>query len=723
LLTVAAVATAVLSVVGQLFPGIFVAIAVAVGGVAAGLVSDRGRAHLAARSTPSGVRVTRVDRLTDPIGLRVHRAASVDGDQVPPFVVRDRLPDVVAALRAGGFVLVVGDSTAGKSRLAFEAMRICLPGHRCVVPGGDPAAGVRAAVENRPSVLWLDDLDRFLGVGGLSVLDIRTLVAKDVVVLATMRTHERERLSERHDVGRDHVGRDLASAGREILEAVTSEIRLRRMWSESEREAAAEFADDPRIAAALANADRHGLAEHMAAGPQLLRDLEDAADTVTSARGAALVTAAVDLRRAGYHRPVPVAVLEDLHETYLRDPHRAESWEAALDWATRPLHATSSMLEPLGNDEYLAFDYLLDAAVQDEETPPVPDAVWTSIVEFAEPAALVEVAWEAELTGNVDYLRRATAKAMRAGDFVVATVLADILGDLGREAEAVAFLEEIVAAAQDVVPLTELVRIRGTLAWQVGEKAGGRGDPRRALEISREVVRDSVAAFGEDDPATLAARTTLARQLGAAGEPEEALSVMRAVVDSATRVVGPEEHLTLNARFEQAVWTRQVEGTEAGIAAFGALLDDMYAIADANPALVADVQWNLGGALIDTGRPADAVELLDAAVVNSSHARGPNSRMTLDIRLSHLDAISDAGDFARAVELADAVARDSTETLGADDVITLTARSVAAVCLAEAGDTAAALERFTPLLTDLAHLPDDHWLVQETRTRYDALRQ
>jgi eukaryotic-like serine/threonine-protein kinase len=721
LLTAAAVATAVLSAVGQLFPGIVAGIAVAIGGVVAGVVSDRGRAQLTVRSAPAGVLVTRVDRLTDPLRLRVHRAASVDGDRVPPFVARDRLPELVTALREGGFVLVVGDSTAGKTRLAFEAMRICLPGHVCVVPDGDPAAGVRAAVENRPSVLWLDDLDRFLGVGGLSVPDVRTLVAKDVVVLATIRTHQRELLSERHDTGRDHAGRGLARASREILDAVTTEIRLRRRWSDREREAAAAFADDPRIAAALANADRHGLAEHMAAGPQLVRDLTDARDTVTTARGAALVTAAVDLRRASFHRPVPVAVLKDLHETYLRDPRRAESWDAALDWATRPLHATSSLLEPAGDDEYLAFDYLLDAAVQDPETPPVPDAVWASIVEFAEPTALVEVAWEAELGGNVDYLRRATAKAVSAEDYVVASVLADILGDFGREAEAVAYLEEIIAAAGEVLTPVELVRMRRTLAWQIGNKAGDGGDPRRALEISREVVRDSAAAFGEDHPETLFARTTLARQLGASGQPEEALSLARAVVDGTTRVLGPGDHATFNARFELAVWTREVEGTEAGITAFGELLDDMYTTADANVALIADAQWNLGGALIDVGRPEDAVELLDAAVVNSSQARGPNSRMTLDIRLRHLDAISDVGDFARAIDLADTVAADSTKVLGPDHVITLTARGVAAVCLADAGDHAAALERMTPLLADLAHLPADHWLVTEIRTGHDNL--
>lgn len=477
LLSAAAVVTAVLSAVGQLYPGIVVAVAVAVGGVVAGVVSDRGRAHLTARTVPAGLHIGRVDGLTDPIRLRVHRAASVDGDPVPPFVERDRLPELVEALRAGGFILVVGDSTAGKTRLAFEAMKMCLPRHMCVVPNGTVNAGITAAMENRPSVLWLDDLDRYLGAGGLSVVDVRALVAKEVVVLATIRTHERERLSERHDLSRDHAGRRLARAGREILDTVTVEIRLPRRWSAHECEAAEAFADDPRIAAALANADRHGLAEHMAAGPELVRDLKDARDTTSLARGAALVTAAVDLRRAGYHRRVPVAVLKDLHATYLRDD-RAESWHVALDWATRPLHATSSLLEPMGDGEYLAFDYLLEAAVQDMETPPVPDAVWRAIVDFADPTALVEVAWEAVFLGNLDYVHDATIRAMALEDFVAAAVLAGILGNAGRETEAAERLEEIIIVAEKIVSPVELVRMRRMLAWQVGDKAGmGPGDP------------------------------------------------------------------------------------------------------------------------------------------------------------------------------------------------------------------------------------------------------
>jgi hypothetical protein len=88
---------------------------------------------------------------------------------------------------------------------------------------------------------------------------------------------------------------------------------LQRRWSDRELALASQLVHDVRITQALDSADTHGLAEVMAAGPQLLADWQDAWSTAPrvsapgktygDARGAALVSAAVDVRRAGYHRP------------------------------------------------------------------------------------------------------------------------------------------------------------------------------------------------------------------------------------------------------------------------------------------------------------------------------------------------------------------------------------------------------------------------------------
>jgi hypothetical protein len=98
--------------------------------------------------TPGG-RLPRVREIIDPITVGVHpaprresaghdtsnAAQSVGGaDRVPVYVPRDIDAELRHALSGGGFVLLVGDSTAGKTRAAFEAMRAVLPDHVLIVP-------------------------------------------------------------------------------------------------------------------------------------------------------------------------------------------------------------------------------------------------------------------------------------------------------------------------------------------------------------------------------------------------------------------------------------------------------------------------------------------------------------------------------------------------------------------------------------------------------------
>jgi hypothetical protein len=136
------------------------------------------------------------------------------------------------------------------------------------------AAAIVVAKQKRRSVLWLDDLDEYLGADSLTRSDLDDLV-HHVVVLASLRAHLRDEFSARYDPGRPAGERMTARAGREVLDAVTAEIRLDRTWSPTEVDAA-RASSDPRIAQAVSVADKHGVAETMTAGPALLRDWHDA---------------------------------------------------------------------------------------------------------------------------------------------------------------------------------------------------------------------------------------------------------------------------------------------------------------------------------------------------------------------------------------------------------------------------------------------------------------
>lgn len=659
-LAVAAAAAAVLSGVAQVYPSMAAAALVAVGLAVAGVVSERARAQLAARPSSTGLLVTRVDRLTDPLRLGVHRAAALDGDQVPPFVARDLLPEMVDALGKGGFVLVVGDSTAGKTRLAYEAMRATLPSHVCVCPDGPDTlrAALEAAEVNRPSVLWLDDLDRYLGVGGLTRTDV---TGANTLVLATMRTQEREHLSHRHDVTRDHLDRRLARAGRELLDAVTTEVHLDRMWSGQELSAAA-HTPDPRISRAVMAADRHGIAEQLAAGPDLARELRDAWDT--HARGAALVTAAIDVRRAGCHRPTPLDVLRPLHESYLKPGTRPEPWEEALAWATQPLHATSSLLEPVA-DGYLAFDYLLD------RTEPIPDAVWTAIVEFVSPIELLEVAETAAFNGRHDYLRAALTKAMDHREFMVAAILANTLGMIGFNTEAADSLTDIAAMAAGTVSAEDLVRIRLTQVWRIGDVVEGRGDPKRAFALARDLVRHCEDTLGATAQETYEARVALIRNTA---DPNEGLREARSLQADATAHLGPDHEVTVRALFEEARWAREVEGPRTAVRLFFTLLEYADTGVPVRPQAYVDIQWNLGGSLLDAGETRSAVDVLEVAVENALFCYGADHGRTLDIRLTYITALDSDGNLDEALELAEQLTQDAERVLGSDHPLTADAR-------------------------------------------------
>jgi hypothetical protein len=232
-------------------------------------------------------RLPQVRDITDPALLGVHRAASAAvpadgggraGEHVPAYVPRDADGGLRERLAAGGFVLLVGDSAAGKSRAAFEAVAATLPGHLLVCPSGRDAAAVAVsrAAQARQSVLWLDDLERYLGTGGLTAAQVGRLLAGTGghrVVIGTLRAAEQARITADAASGDDAAVQALREV-RQVLDLAAA-IRLPRMFSGPELDRARTRDWDPRVAEALAHSGSYGIAEYLSAGPELLRDWED----------------------------------------------------------------------------------------------------------------------------------------------------------------------------------------------------------------------------------------------------------------------------------------------------------------------------------------------------------------------------------------------------------------------------------------------------------------
>jgi len=84
---------------------------------------------------------------------------------------------VAAAVERGGFVLLVGGSSVGKTRCAVEAVKALLPDWWLVHPAGPPEVTALAQAPPPRTVVWLDELQRYLdGERGLTGGVVRALL-------------------------------------------------------------------------------------------------------------------------------------------------------------------------------------------------------------------------------------------------------------------------------------------------------------------------------------------------------------------------------------------------------------------------------------------------------------------------------------------------------------------------------------------------------------------
>ncbi|MGW2568134.1 hypothetical protein [Streptomyces sp. NPDC001537] len=231
----------------------------------------------------------------DPTLVGIRRTWPTDaGTGIPPYVRRDVHHRLVALLRSGKFVLLVGDQLSGTTRTAFEAMQAAVPGHTLVAPTGIDKlrAAVEHAEDSSNTVLWLDQLDQYLVPGGLKFNDVRHIVsaARGRTIVATLSTSNLHRL----ETG---TSAETIEARRVIDDARQMKLDVR--LSDDEMELARGLSTDEHIGEALASTREFGLAEYIGGGQRLFTRWWNALDAEPNSRGASLVRAAVDCRRLG----------------------------------------------------------------------------------------------------------------------------------------------------------------------------------------------------------------------------------------------------------------------------------------------------------------------------------------------------------------------------------------------------------------------------------------
>ena len=523
--------------------------------------------------------------------LGVHEAISVPGvpDEVPPeYVPRDVdaaefgvQAKVRAASERGGFVLLVGGSSVGKTRTAAEAVKALLPDWWLIHPGGPAKVGALAQAPPRRMVVWLDELQRYLdGEHGLTGDLVRALLNAPypAVIIGTLWPDRYTAYTTVPSPG----GADPHAREREVLD-MAAVVRIAPEFSPAEQDRArAASACDPRLRVALGTAG-YGLTQTLAAAPQLVARWEDA--RTASPYVWAMLTAALDAARLGARAPLSSDFLRAAAPGYCTSQQQAEApgnwFEQALAYTTGTtgkLHGGATALSPAGAGMgqvagYTAADYLIQYANRERRYARVPASTWDAILshlrDSADTARFADSArgrllyryaiplyrhaadaGDREAAGRLADLlaRRGDLDGLRAradaGDREAAGRLADLLakrGDLdgaaqvlharadgGAQADADAQaaalrLADLLAERADLDGAAQVLRARadggdGFAAWRLADLLAERGD----LDGLR-----ARANVGDEHAAE-----HLARLLAERGDLDGAAQVLRARADA-----------------------------------------------------------------------------------------------------------------------------------------------------------------------------------------------
>ena len=407
-----------------------------------------------------------------------------------PYIHRDEEDAIRAYLRAGRPVLLIGSSMVGKTKMAARVVAGEFGSWPVAIPDSKTALADLDAkdVMLRHSVIWLDDIDRLIGAGGITDGALHRLAAAGNVLIGTIRAgaYERFRPSDQ-----------LRPPEWDVLSGF-ERIFISRDLSDREQERLAGAVDDPGIRDRIRAV---GLGEYVGAAGQVAEALKLGAAGADSV-GYALVLAASDWRRCGMTRPVPAALLSPLAEPHLDQRRRArlqdqDTFAAGLAWATRDINPNVSLLQPAGPDSYLVYDYALDL-ISRQDTP-VPAGSWAVIMTSADASELAEIGYTAEVAYHrTEIAIQAFREAASSGHADAAPMAAANLGVLLAEqgdanGARAAYQQAIDSGHADAWSLA--TRSLGVLLAEQGDADDARAAYQQAIDSGHPYAAPA-AAYG-----------------------------------------------------------------------------------------------------------------------------------------------------------------------------------------------------------------------------------
>ncbi|MEV4015661.1 tetratricopeptide repeat protein [Nonomuraea angiospora] len=525
--------------------------------VGAAVVSQIAQSRPADRGAPDGAPVMVASPPTvkesDPIALGVHPAIAIDlaierpelSRRLPTYVQRDHdrlLWHLLDGPEHSALVMLVGTSSTGKTRSAYEAVANCLPDWTLLHPmhATDLLATLEGGVEPR-TVLWLNESQVYFegDHGEAAAAEIRRFLTatSEVVVIGSMWPEYWFAYTRMPRPGTPDPHHQV----RALLENATK-ISVPDAFTPTELKNAHQIAErDSRLATALTGLDNgYGVTQILSGGPDLMSRWEDAPDPYRRA----VVNAAIDARRLGHLSPLSAELLRKLSAASLSEPQRAGAppgwFEESLAYACEPLRGGISLLtatSPAENrvEGYVLADFIDQQGRAARRCSPVSDEMWRAL---------------AVHTGDADDLERLGASASSRGRYPQALALWrasfargrlstwsplwQLLGQMGRSREAEDVLRQAsdsgdVHAQQLLLAMLRRARRGGEIEQALrGMAANGNPQAERELAIllhnggrKREAEQLLRTAFHRGDRSAARLLLILLQRCGRTNEAEE----------------------------------------------------------------------------------------------------------------------------------------------------------------------------------------------------------
>jgi hypothetical protein len=469
----------------------------------------------------------------DALLLEVHESISVvDADLplLPPYLRRahDEVlrGELARAEQGSRVVMLVGESSTGKTRACWEAIRQVLPRWRVWHPltPERPYAVVevlRAGGVGPRTVIWLNEAQMYLqpaGVGEQVATALQQLLhdpARPVLILGSMWPKYWAELTdpdfEDHAATRALLG---------LARAVSVPVEFDDLDQYGDQLDA-----DPRLQTAVEYGGKQ-ICQHLAGAPELLRRY-DGADVYAKA----VLYAAIDARRVSHWLYLPREFLHQAAPGYLTrqiwdQTPAGDAWfDKAMRYLTRPCAGVPGPLHthrPLPGQHatrenaYRLADYLEQVGGGERAHFSLPGTFWDAILATCvDPGVLTDFAQAAEARGHLHAAIHLARHAADHGDVAALRYLAGLrmqVGDRDGVEAAVqeaadrgdafppfflAFLRERNGEPADAEALRHLARAR----WQFGDRDGAEAAARTAAARGDTSVLEYVALLRDQDGA------------------------------------------------------------------------------------------------------------------------------------------------------------------------------------------------------------------------------